>query len=376
MSGARYFLFGTLRHPALLRAVLGTEPHARPATLPDHAVRRVAGQSFPILVPEPGALAEGLVVDTDAAGAARLDLYEGGFDYHPRVIEVQTDTGPVPARVFQADTSALRPDGPWSLADWAARWAPATIAAVPEVMALARAHPPEAQQARYAMALARADSALRARAQPAPATLRRHPGPDDVQVQRHRHPYAWFFGVEETDLRFRRFDGTLSAPVRRAGFVMADAVTVLPYDPATDRVMLIEQFRFGPWLRGDPNPWSLEPVAGRIDPGESPEDAARRETAEETGLRLAALERVSRCYPSPGAVTEYLTLYLGLATLAPSDEGIGGLDTEAEDIRAHVIGFDRLLALLDSGEIDNAPLQISALWLARHRDRLRAAARG
>ncbi len=47
----------------------------------------------------------------------------------------------------------------------------------------------------------------------------------------------------------------------------ADAVTVLPYDPVRDRVLLIEQYRFGVHMRGDPRPWVLEPVAGRIDAG-------------------------------------------------------------------------------------------------------------
>ena len=43
---------------------------------------------------------------------------------------------------------------------------------------------------------------------------------------------------------------------------------MLPYDPATGDVLLVEQFRAGPLLRGAPDAWTLEPVAGIIDPGE------------------------------------------------------------------------------------------------------------
>lgn len=115
------------------------------------------------------------------------------------------------------------------------------------------------------------DEAHRLRAQLGVAsTLRRRAGPEDVQVQTRTEPYAGFFAVEVQDLRFRRFDGTVSAPVNRAGFVSGDAVTVMPYDPVRDRVLLIEQFRFGPHLRGDVNPWQLEVIAGRIDAGETP----------------------------------------------------------------------------------------------------------
>ncbi|MEY5032678.1 MAG: hypothetical protein RL354_1709 [Planctomycetota bacterium] len=122
------------------------------------------------------------------------------------------------------------------------------------------------------------DQHIRARAaQTAPATQRRVARAGDVAVLTRTEPYAGFFAVEEQDLRFRRFDGTLSDPVNRATFVAGDAVTVLPYDPVRDRVLLVEQFRVGPHLRGDANPWQLEAIAGRIDPGETVEATAIRE---------------------------------------------------------------------------------------------------
>ncbi|HHX90774.1 MAG TPA: NUDIX domain-containing protein [Paracoccus sp.] len=240
-------------------------------------------------------------------------------------------------------------------------------------MALLPHTPPAAVQARYRMLQMRVASRARARSQPAPATLRRAPRPDDLEIIARTTPYAYFFGVEEADLRFRRFNGSFSDKVRRAGFVMADAVTVLPYDPARDRVLVVEQFRFGPFARGDLNAWTLEPIAGRIDPGESPEQALRREAGEEAGLNLGALHPVGSYYPSPGAVSEYLYSYVGMAALGPEAGGVRGLESEAEDIRAHVIAFAHLMELVDSGEVQNGPLLISAHWLARHRDRLRNA---
>ena len=56
--------------------------------------------------------------------------------------------------------------------------------------------------------------------------------------------------------------------------------------------------------------------------------------------------------------------------------GVAGLAGEAEDIRAHILSFDRLMALVDSGEIDSAPLIVLAYWLERRRAGLRAAAGG
>jgi len=158
--------------------------------------------------------------------------------------------------------------------------------------------------------------------------------------------------------------------------VTAEAVTVLPYDPVRDTVRLVEQFRAATYLRGDPNAWSLEAIAGRQDGGETLEEAAHREAFEETGLTLKDLHRVGGYYGSPGANTEYLTSYIGIADLPDSVAGVGGLATEAEDIRSMVVPFERLMQAVDDGEAENAPLILSALRLARLRPSLRAGVRG
>jgi ADP-ribose pyrophosphatase len=178
--------------------------------------------------------------------------------------------------------------------------------------------------------------------------------------------------VEEYDLRFRRFDGEMSREVLRAAFISADAVTVLPYDPVRDRVLLIEQFRVGPFARGDGQAWQIEPIAGRIDAGETPEDAARREAVEEAGLSLGELLAVAQYYPSTAAVSEYLYSYVALCDLPDGVAGVFGVAHEAEDIRGHLVSFEALMALVASGEVANAPLILTALWLQRERARLRA----
>ncbi|MGB8623169.1 MAG: tellurium resistance protein, partial [Paracoccaceae bacterium] len=95
---------------------------------------------------------------------------------------------------------------------------------------------------------------------------------------------------------------------------------------------------------------------------------------EEAGLSFGALHAVHSYYSSPGAKSEYIYSFLGIADLPETAEGLGGAPDEGEDIRAHVIGWAQLMALMDSGEIENAPLVLSVLWLARHRERLRAGA--
>ncbi|WP_283178329.1 NUDIX domain-containing protein [Gemmobacter sp. 24YEA27] len=215
-----------------------------------------------------------------------------------------------------------------------------------------------------------AASALRAAGQT------RANGPEDARVETDSmdHPFRSFFAVARAGLRHRQFAGGMSGGLIREAFVATDAVTVLPYDPLRDHVLLVEQFRMGPWIRGEARPWLIEAVAGRIDAGETPEEAARREAQEEAGLTIGQLLHVSDYYPSPGALTEYIWSLVGLADLPEESGGLFGLATEGEDIRTHVIPFDTAMAWLTEGRLANAPLILSLLWLARQRPALRAAA--
>lgn len=335
----------------------------------DYTVHAAPG-ALPVLVPETGAQVSGIVLALQTPVFERLAALQAIFGAEPGAVTVQSGERMLQVRAF------LAPSQPEMVAAETMTTAQATTlcGACSEIMALADAHPIAVLRARWPMALSHAASVLRGQADTARSTLRRDLRRRDVVLERSSQPYAWYFGLREDDLRFRRFDGQMSEQVRRAGFVMSDAVTVLPYDPIRDRVMLVEQFRYGPWLRGVANPWSLEPIAGRIDPFETPEAAALREAQEETGLALSAdrLLAVGNVYPSPGAVTEFLYQYVALCDLPDGSDGVSGLETEAEDIRSHVISYARLMDLVNSGEVQNGPLVLTAWWLAAHRDGLRS----
>ena len=374
MSGVTFFFYGTLCHAPLLAAVLGRAVPMRPARLAGHAVHWVADHAFPMILTQAGGVAAGVIVEgLEPTDIARLDFYEGGFDYATHEVTAEADGTRIAARVYIATADRLHPGAPWVLQDWVDRYGAVAVRAAGRFMQDFGRVPPGEAWRRYPAMLVRAAAELRA-AQAAPTRMRRATAPGDVEVTRHTEPYAQFFSVEEFDLRHRRFDGTMSEPMRRAVFVSGDAATVLPYDPVRDRVMLIEQFRAGPFGRGDPQPWMLEPIAGRIDPGETPEAAARREAVEEAGLTLGALVKVGQYYPSPGMLAEYLYSFVGLADLPDGSAGLGGLAEEHEDIRAHLVSFDRLMALVDSGEVQIAPLLVTIYWLAANRARLRAEA--
>ncbi|WP_022704202.1 gamma-glutamylcyclotransferase [Pseudorhodobacter ferrugineus] len=367
------FIYGTLCHLPLLHAVLGRAPRALVASLADHSVYWAAGHDFPLIVGQAGGQAQGFLLnDLSPEDVARLDYYEGPFGYETQARLVMVAGAAVKARVYVPNPGLWTAGADWSLTDWAARCGAVIEATAADVMAL---YPAPIAPSRRGPMLVRGASRLRA-AEAGPSVTRRKTDAGDVTVVARSQPYANFFAVEEYVMSFQRFDGTRSPQVTRAAFVSADAVTVLPYDPVRDRVLFVEQFRVGPFARGDGQPWQLEPIAGRIDPFEGPEDAARREAVEEAGLTLGALLPIAAYYPSPGAKTEHIYSYIALADLPDSAAILGGEASEAEDIKGHIQSFDDFAALVARGEATTAPLLLSYYWLDRERARLRAEAAG
>ncbi len=361
------FLFGTLQHRPLMEVVLGDSTHVtlEPAQLPGYRACAAPDGSFPTIKAEPGAVTSGLRAEgLRSEDMARLDHYEQAFGY--RLRDVTLGDG-APARAYMPQSSQRASAGVWSLEDWERDWAALSVEAAREVMRYLGERPAEEIGAMLPRIRARAWSRLNAaRSRHGAGTL-----DGEIEVTARRRVYAAFYALDELDLRHSRFAGGMSPEMTRGAFIVSDAALVLPYDPVRDRVLLVEQMRVGPLARGDRTCWQLEPVAGLIDPGETPESAARREALEEAALTLGVLHRVGESYASPGNSTEFYYSFVGLADLPDSVAGLGGLDAEQEDIRAHLMSFDDLMRLCDSGQAANTPLVMMAYWLARHRDRLR-----
>jgi ADP-ribose pyrophosphatase len=91
--------------------------------------------------------------------------------------------------------------------------------------------------------------------------------------------------------------------IRRFVVAASGAAVVIPVDEK-DRVLLVRQYRHpvGESI------WELP--AGKIDPGETPLQAAKRELKEETGYRARHWKRLVKVHASPGFLKEAMTIYL------------------------------------------------------------------
>ena len=211
--------------------------------------------------------------------------------------------------------------------------------------------------------------AERAETMAAEGEQRLHPD-GTVEVLAQETGYQGFFRLEKLTLRHSLFGGGTSPPITREIIEKGDVSAVLLYDPALDRVVLIEQFRVGA-LRDPDGPWMLEVVAGLIEHGESPEEVARREAMEEAGCVVLDLLPIATFYASPSKTTERSFLFCGRVDAATAG-GVHGLAHEGEDIRVVPLAALDALRLLDDGRVNSAWPIIALQWFALNREHVRA----
>ena len=113
----------------------------------------------------------------------------------------------------------------------------------------------------------------------------------------------------------------------------------------------------------------FEVPAGLLDESE-PEEGARREAFEETGVRLGALDRVATGWTMPGVSTEQMDLFLGAYAAADRIGTGGGLASESEDITVHEMPLADLAAMSDRGEITDLKTLVLLLTLRLRRPEL------
>jgi ADP-ribose pyrophosphatase len=103
----------------------------------------------------------------------------------------------------------------------------------------------------------------------------------------------------------------------------------------------------------------LELPAGRIEPGESPLAAAKREMIEETGYRAKKWKMLTKYYASPGFLGEWMQVYLAREIR----EGIAQPEAD-EQIEIHRIRLSEAMTMVRSNKIHDGKTLIGLSLLA------------
>jgi ADP-ribose pyrophosphatase len=173
-----------------------------------------------------------------------------------------------------------------------------------------------------------------------------------MKIKSSREVYSCsLFRVTEDDAVDPKSDFEIKrSVVRHAGSAVMMAVD------EKERILLVRQYR----LPAETYLWELP--AGRLDPGEKPLQAARRELAEETGYQARTWTKLASFWVSPGYVQEKMTIFL-------ATDLTEGKATPMDDERIEPRWFKprEVAEMIESGKIEDAKTMIGYLMWKRMR---------
>jgi len=132
------------------------------------------------------------------------------------------------------------------------------------------------------------------------------------------------------------------------------SVVVLPVLP-DGRILLIRQYRHAT------RQYLWELVAGRMDPGETPEEAAARELIEETGYRAKRFRVFLDVFPTPGFLEERMFILLAEGLTAGEAE-----PEEDEKIIPRAYSRKQLDEMIGEGKLRDAKSIAGILYYFRY----------
>ncbi|MCP5003286.1 MAG: NUDIX hydrolase [Planctomycetes bacterium] len=181
-----------------------------------------------------------------------------------------------------------------------------------------------------------------------------------VIVKNQDRVYDNIFKVDVATIQHEKFDGSMSKEIMRLNFNRGNTVSVLLYNPETESVILVKQFRYPAYVN-DGSGWLLECVAGIIDNGET--SVAKKEVLEETGFKVDKLVYLTQVFPSPGGCSEKISLYLAYVDAKDKVKGDNYMGVGNEDICVVEVPFNETLDMIKRGEINDAKTIISLFLL-------------
>jgi GDP-mannose pyrophosphatase NudK len=179
-----------------------------------------------------------------------------------------------------------------------------------------------------------------------------HRASDRVTIDTVEMLHDGWSKLRQYRIRYRRGDGTEQQLIRET-YDRGDGATILLYNRPRGTVILTAQFRLPAFVSHHPDGMLLETPAGLLD-ADNPEDAIRREAEEETGYRIADVQKVFAAYMSPGSVTEQIHFFVAEYADADKVGSGGGHAHEGEDIDVLEVPMAEALAMIEDGRIVDA----------------------
>jgi nudix-type nucleoside diphosphatase (YffH/AdpP family) len=160
----------------------------------------------------------------------------------------------------------------------------------------------------------------------------------------------WYV-LKKTTFEWRRRDGQWQRQSRET-YDRGNGAVLLLFNAGRRSVVLTRQFRYPAFVNGCADGLLVEACAGLLD-GDDAEACIRREAREETGYQVRHPRKVFEAFMSPGSVTEKLHFFVAEYDAADRSSAGGGESHEGEDIEVLELPFDKALAMVERGTIQD-----------------------
>lgn len=184
-------------------------------------------------------------------------------------------------------------------------------------------------------------------------------------IEKFSHPFA--------SLSLKKVENSANGVIKNALVLeKKDAVSVSLIDIHTGDLLFVVQHRAPVEVHsynGETfNPYTIEPVAGHIEKGNTPEETAYREAVEETSLKISNLKFIGKGFTSPGISTEIHYHYVAEFDSSKVDmkdilSKTHGLENEDESIEIRMIPLQKAYEMVQSGEIYSSHSIIGIFYL-------------
>ena len=161
-----------------------------------------------------------------------------------------------------------------------------------------------------------------------------------------------WYTLRKITYNYLKKDGNWETQSREA-YDRGNGATILLYNKTSKTVILTRQFRMPTYLNGNETGMLIEACAGLLDK-DNAEDCIKRETEEETGYKISAVQKLFEVYMSPGSVTEIVHFFAAEYTKDMKINEGGGVADEQENIEVLEYDFDVAYTMIASGGIKDA----------------------
>jgi len=175
---------------------------------------------------------------------------------------------------------------------------------------------------------------------------------DNITITKREVLSDNWYTLRKITYTYRKKDGSIHTQSREA-YDRGNGATIMLYNKEQKTVILTRQFRLPTYINGNQSGMLVEACAGLLDK-ENPEECIIRETQEETGYKISAVQKIFEAYMSPGSVTEILYFFIAAYSKEMKVNEGGGADDEEENIDMIEVTMAEVMNMVASGEIKDA----------------------